>query len=171
VSDYTDSTKRAFEKAFDEYSEDLFRYCLFRLNDRDRAEEIVQEAFMKSWQSAINGDRIQNLRAYLYKIVHNLTLNEYRNRKSIASLEELMESSNFDPGNEATQEQELEARLAIQLLDKLEPPYRDVMTLRYVNDLPVKEIANILGENETSISVKIHRAIKKLQKLIEYKST
>ncbi|MDP4020942.1 MAG: sigma-70 family RNA polymerase sigma factor [Candidatus Adlerbacteria bacterium] len=155
--------RKQFEGAFDRYSDGLFRYCFLRLSDRERAKEIAQECFMKAWEYAYKGEPIDNMRVFLYRIAHNLVVNEYRDRKHNLSLETLMETG-FDQETDArTPEEEAEVRQAITWLDKLEPMYRQIMVLRYVEDLPVKEIAQILGETETAVSVKIHRAIKKLQ--------
>lgn len=167
VSEMAENPRTQFEKAFEAYSDELYRYCFFRLGERERAEELVQEAFMKSWQAVAAGGQIENLRAYLYRSLHNMVVNEYRDRKHHSSLEALAESQGFEPAVEDDSERLEDVKAAIELLDRLDPPYKEVMVLRYVNDLPVKDIAHILKESETSISVKIHRAIKKLQKIID----
>ncbi len=158
-----------FEKAFDDYSDELYRYCYFRLGkNKERSEEIVQDCFMKTWKASIEGEDIQNVRAFLYRIAHNLVVNEYRDAKHHASLDEMSETIGFEPGSDMkSAEEELEASMAIRLLDTLSSPYREIMVLRYVNDLPVKDIAALLNESESAVSVKIHRAIKKLRELME----
>ena len=159
-----EDVRKQFENAFEQHSEAIFRYCYLRTSDRERSKEITQECFMKTWEYALKGKRIDNLRVFLYRVAHNLVVNEYRDRKSNLSLEALVEAG-FDPKTDIkTPEEEAQVKQAVWWLGKLEPMYRQIMVLRYVEDLPVKEIAEILGETETAVSVKIHRAIKKLQK-------
>lgn len=164
----SDSTRKQFEQAFEQYSDDIFRYSYFRLNDRERAMEITQESFMKAWKAAVEGEEILNIKAFLYRIVHNLVANEYRDRKPNSSLDELSETVGYDPAADTkSPEEESEIKMAVALLEKLDARDKEIMILRYVNDLPVKEIAKIIGETDTAVSVKIHRTIKKLQKLIQ----
>lgn len=159
--------QQEFEDAFDRHADGLFRYCYLRISDRERAKELSQECFMKAWEYASRGERIENMRVFLYRIAHNLVVNEYRNRTHDLSLEALVASGFDAEAHTRNPQEEAELRQAICWLTKLEPAYRQVMLLRYVEDLPVKEIANILGETETAVSVRIHRAIKKLQSLAQ----
>jgi RNA polymerase sigma-70 factor (ECF subfamily) len=158
--------REKFERAFDEYSDAIFRYCYFRTHDRERSKELVQECFVRAWEYAVKGEEIKNIRAFLYRIAHNLVVNEYRDKKYISSLEEMSINTGFDPPTDMrTPIEEAETQEVVAWLDTLAPMYRDIMVLRYVEDLPVKEIATLLGQTETAISVKIHRAIKKLQEI------
>ncbi|MBI2052936.1 MAG: sigma-70 family RNA polymerase sigma factor [Candidatus Ryanbacteria bacterium] len=57
---------------------------------------------------------------------------------------------------------------ALKALGNLEPAYREVLVLRYVEDLSLGEIAAILGETENAVSVRIHRGLKKAKEFLEH---
>ena len=86
------------------------------------------------------------------------------------SLEYLTENEErpFQPPDNAHEQMLFEAELseALKMLNKLEEPYRQAVTLRYVDGLSPKEIAEIVGENANNVSVRINRGISKLKKYI-----
>ena len=84
-----------FSAAYESYSDALFRHCYFRLYDREKSKDIVQEAFIKTWEYASKGTEIENTRAFLYKVLNNLIVDEIRRKKAL-SLEILLEGG-FQP--------------------------------------------------------------------------
>lgn len=157
-----------FEKAYDEFLEPIFRYFYFRFNDRDRAKDLAQETFMRAWMYVRTGKEIGTMKPFLYTTAGNIFKNELRGKKPVTSLDALTESAGFEIASEETSAEEVsEARLLMKKLDDLSPKYREVLILRYVDGLPPKEIAVILGETDTNVSVRIHRALRKLRELHE----
>jgi len=154
----------SFISAYDDYADALFRYAYFRVYDRERAKELMQEAFMKTWEYLASGKKITNVRAFLYRTVHNLSVNEAVRHKAY-SLEEMQEVAGFDPEetSEATPEEAAEYQNALRALEKLDAAERDLIVMRYVDGLPVKEIAHILRESPNTVSVRIHRALQKVR--------
>ena len=61
-------TEREFEHVYDEYADRIFRHCFFRVFRRERAQEIMQDTFLRTWQVNVRGEEIRNIRALLYKI-------------------------------------------------------------------------------------------------------
>lgn len=162
--------EKEFLRAYDAWADPIFRHALLRLSDRERAKDIVQESFTRTWKSLAEGEEIKNIKAFLYKIANNLIVDEYRRRASRTSisLEELREIGK-EPKSRADLQMRNQSEVTrlLSLLDRLEPLYRDVLTLRFVDDLRPKEIAEVLGESKNVISVRIHRGIKQLQELIQ----
>lgn len=156
--------EESFISAYDDYADALFRYAYFRVYDRERAKELMQEAFMKTWEYLASGKKITNVRAFLYRTVHNLSVNEAVRSKAY-SLEEMHEVVGFDPADtsEATPEEAAEYQIALRALEKLDAAERDLIVMRYVDGLPVKEIAHILRESPNTVSVRIHRALQKVR--------
>ena len=156
-----------FLKAYDEFADAIFRHCYFRVSDRDKAKDITQETFLRAWEYMEKGNEINSMRSFLYRVANNLIIDEMRKKKTV-SLEKLQDEG-FDPsfdGKEKT-ERQAQTRELLALLTHLEAPYRDVITMRYVNDMSPKEIAEILEESENAVSVRIHRGIQKLRVLFE----
>jgi RNA polymerase sigma-70 factor (ECF subfamily) len=168
------SHEERFLKAFDEYSDALFRHASIRISDRERAIELTHDAFTKAWGYVRGGNEIDSYRPFLYKILNNLIIDEYRKRKE-ESLDALLEREGIDEGTfkelhegsvEAVADQ-IDARRAIERMGQLPDTYREVLTLRFVDGLGPKEIAALIEETENVVSVRLHRGLKVLKALLE----
>ena len=161
-------TEKSFLKLYDEFADSIFRHCYFRVNSRELAEDLTQESFMRMWNQLMGPTPIDNPKALLYRIAGNLIIDFYRKKKE-TSLDALAEGG-YDPVGE--DEHSILAYAAAQealgLLKKLEPPYREVLSMRYVDGLPPGDIADILGETENAVSVRIHRGMQKLKQLFQH---
>ncbi len=155
-----------FIENYDKYADAIFRYCSYRVFDRERARELMQETFTKTWEYMEKGNQIENLRAFLYKVAHNLCVNEVIHPKPY-SLDEMNEKVDFDPKDEnmAPIEREAEISLLNQKMQMLKPEENEILTMRYINDLAVSEIADILQMLPNTVSIKIQRAEEALKKL------
>ncbi len=163
----TEDMKQVFITAYDEHSDALFRHCLFKIHDREVAKDLLQETFVKTWSYVAKGKKIDNLKAFLYKTLNNLVIDEYRKKKNY-SLDSLAEEG-FDPPSQESSNigDFLDGERAIKLLSKLDDPYKETILLRYVNSLEIWEIAEITGQTENAVSVHIHRGLKKLKELYD----
>lgn len=153
-----------------------------RLSDRERALEITQETFLKAWNhiSKKDAEEIHQWRSFLYRILNNLIIDEYRKHKA-QSLDAMLANEETSVSVEAEllrdETNELEAAMvrfdggqAIAALEKLGEQHKTVLMLRYVEGLSPREIAESLGESENTVSVRIHRGIKKLQQILQQES-
>lgn len=159
--------EESFLRAYDEYTDQLFRHCLIRLRDREAAKDIVQETFARTWVYIADRNEVQSMRAFLYRVANNLIVDLSRKKKT-TSLDALMDDDGFEP--EAPAEYQLDPislEKAIRLLETLDDAYRTVVTMRFVDDLTPKEIAGILGISENAVSVRIHRGISRLSKIMK----
>lgn len=171
-----DDLSRSFEQAFEAYSDELFRHASIRLSDRERARELTQETFMKVWVYAQKGTAdIRELRPFLYRTLRNLIIDEYRKHKA-TSLEAMAERNQMDvedfmsPDESNTLEAAVgrhEGVRALKALQELAEPYREAVTLRYVDGLSPQEIASMIDESENVVSVRVHRGLKKLKALLD----
>lgn len=158
----------AFVEAYDLYADAIFRYCLIRVRDRETAKDLMQETFTKTWAYLQAGNDVENLRAFLYKVAHNTTMSTLVRAKT-DSLDALKEGGGYDPQDEkdVSPEQLAEQSLMMKHLHELDEASRDTLVLRYMNGLPVKEIAVMRGEEAGAVSVRIHRALKTLQEKMQ----
>lgn len=161
-------TEEQFLEWYDQFADAIFRHCFFRLSDREKAKDATQETFIRLWKYLSEGKEIANTRAFLYKIANNLIIDEYR-RKEVLSLDQMQEESGFDIGFDPKRDIETKDELARAriLLDQIPDPYREILVMRHIDGLSVKEIARITHESENVISVRIHRAIEKLKTLAQ----
>ncbi len=164
-----DNPEQAFTEAYDRYADAIFRHCYFRLGHRERAKEIAQDTFMKAWEHIASGKDVEHVQAFLYRIAGNLVIDDVRRRKRRpeTSLEDLQEAG-FDPATEEgemTMQERLDGQQLLELVQQLEDDAKDVLVMRYVDGLPPQEIAELLGVTANVVSVRLHRATKKLRSL------
>ncbi len=168
----SDTMETNIEKQFvrdcEEYSDALFRYCFFKVSDREIAKDLVQETFMKTWSYLAKGEKVDNIRAFFYRILSNLIIDEYRKKKTV-SLDKLS-LSGFDPVfvDSVDQENKMDGERAIGMLSEIPPMYRDVVFMRYVEDMTLAEIAKITKESENTVAVRVHRGLKKIKKIFDH---
>lgn len=148
-----------------DYREMLLRYAFFKTNDKQASEDLVHETFTKTWIYLVRKGKIDHLQAFLYHILKNLVIDQYRKKKSI-SLDYLL-SKNFeaqvrDPVKIADI---IDGRAAMLLINHLPKKYRQVMQMRYAQDLSLEEIHSITGQSKNSLAVQAHRGLAKLKKL------
>ncbi len=171
-----ESHEKRFLTAFDEYGDALFRHAFLRISDRERAVDIVHDTFTKVWTYIRQGYVIENFRPFLYKVLNNLIIDEYRKIKE-SSLDAIFEGEGVDEGAfdellESTAETlaaTIDGKQAFKVLDTLPDLYREVLILRFVDGLGPKEIANLIEESENVVSVRLHRGLKQLRQSIEAK--
>lgn len=170
------NVKKEFESAYERYADELFRHASLRLPDRDRALEIVQDTFLRVFEYAKRGEEVRDYRPFLYRTLRNLIIDEYRRHKSV-SLEALVneeEGENVEmilpPDETNTLERAIDrfdGKRALQALQEIPEPYREALTLRYIESLTPSEIAGYIGTSENVVSVRIHRGLKKLRSILE----
>lgn len=155
--------EKEFMATFDTYSDAIFRFCLVKVSNKELAEDMTQEVFTRYWQSLRNGKEMTNVRSFLYTIANNMAKDWYK-RKKADSLDDRLDAG-FDPRDEKATDQMQEAEYGevLGVIDELEPRDREVVVLRFVEGLDPKDIAEILDETANAVSVRITRALNKLQ--------
>ncbi len=169
-----ESQEERFLKAFDEYSDALFRHASIRISDREKAVDIVHDTFTKVWSYTRSGHNIDSYRSFLYKVLNNLIIDEYRKHKEM-SLDSLMEVEGVDEGSFSDLSEDttealaatIDGKKAFELLDELPDTYKEVIVLRFVDGLGPREISELIEETENVVSVRIYRGLKMLREKIE----
>ncbi|MEX0918016.1 MAG: RNA polymerase sigma factor [Candidatus Paceibacterota bacterium] len=158
-----DSLKQSFLDAFDEYSDAIFRFCVVKTSSAELAEDLTQDTFMRFWQALRNGKEMTNSRSYLYTIANNLVIDWYRKKKS-DSLDTKMEGG-FQVADRQSLSSEAEAAYAeiVRNMQELSEGDAEVLVMRFVDGLEPRDIAEIIGESANTVSVRINRAVKRLQ--------
>ena len=159
-----EQTSEYFLTAYKAHADAIFRHCYFRVFSRERAQELTQDTFMRTWEYLARGKSVENMRAFLYRVATNLIIDESRKKKDVP-LGALQEKG-FDaptPQSPKRMQDMLYGKFAKETLEQLDPLYRDAVYMRYIDDLTPKEIAEILGETENVVSVRIHRGVKQLR--------
>ena len=156
--------KQEFLKCYDLYAEAIFRHACFRVGRREDAKDLTQDVFLKYWNYFSNStESIKNQKAFLYHIANNLIIDQWRKKKT-ESLDAMTEVGiEFADPNASTFEVDLDAKDALLALNYLDDFDKDIMVMRYVDDLSVKNISDLLGVSANVVSVRIHRALNTLR--------
>jgi RNA polymerase sigma-70 factor, ECF subfamily len=158
--------RQAFERLLDLYEVKVFRMALMFLRDRGRAEEVTQDIFLKLWQVLPAYDGRAAPSTWLYTIARNTCLSALRSeahRKTVP-----IDSITEPLAAEATAGSEVLNRIELErCLDRLPVVQRDVVTLFYLQDKSVGEVARMLDLPEGTVKSHLHRARLTLAALIE----
>lgn len=141
-----------------EQYEKLLRYCCMLTGDVNLAEDIVQETYLKFWQSHTYRNTDKEL-AYLYTIARNLCMDEFRKPKpvDIEACCELTGESQFEPEAGIGQ-------MAIEAaLEKLPEDLRELIVLRFVNEMSVTDIAKIVGVSRFVVHRRLKEGLNRLK--------
>lgn len=151
--------------AHHDYEKGLNLHSFFKVRDRAISEDLVQDTFMKTWSYLVRGGKIDMMKAFLYHILNNLIVDEYRRHKT-SSLDVLLEKG-LEPstGHSGHLFNLLDGKAALLLIQRLPLIYQKVMRMRYMQDLSLKEMSLITGQSKNAIAVQIHRGLEKLKLL------
>ncbi len=154
----------AMLQAYDAHAREVLRYATIKTGDEDIAKDIVSETFLKTWKY-IQENEVKNIRALLYKTASNLVIDYYRVKpRNIPLLDDM-------PFEALPRHVPLEDRVDTAIsferarahLQKLPKDYREVFTLRFIQDLEPKEISRVTGKSLGNIYVILHRGLKALK--------
>lgn len=148
-----------------DYSKGLSTHAFFKVNDRALSQDLVQDTFIKTWSYLVKGGKIDVMKAFLYHVLNNLIVDEYRKRKTTSLdvlLEKGYEPSSLDAGRLLNV---LDGKAALLLIQRLPAAYQKVMRMRYVQDLSLKEMSLITGQSANTLAVQAHRGLEKLKVL------
>lgn len=163
----------AFAKLYDFYIEPIYRFVFFKLSNREDAEDITSEVFLKTWDYLIEDEdkEINSFRQLVYTIARNRVVDVYRERarRQECSIETVRDVATVDDINDKLQQNQSTEQL-LSNIKKLKVEYQEVIQLRYVEGLPIKDIAAILNKKSTNVRIIIFRAKKKLKELSQANS-
>jgi RNA polymerase sigma-70 factor (ECF subfamily) len=160
--------RKIFSQIYDRYIDKIYRFIFFKVNSQEIAQDLTSETFLKSWESFKNGNKIENIQAFLYKTARNLVIDFYREKGKV----QIVSAENpFIP--DPSQNLEEKARLSSDLdqirqaLTNLREDYQNVIIWHYLDDLPISEISQMLDRTEDATRVLLHRALNALRNEIE----
>lgn len=140
----------------EEQYDKIYRYCYYRLRDRERAEDVTQETFLRWFASDTCRDKNQLLQ-YLYTVARNLCIDEYR-RPVAQPLPEDLPDRERDP---------LASLVLRAELDKLAPEDRELVLLRYVNEVPMAVLGQLYGLSRFALRRRLNGILKTLREALE----
>ncbi|MDO8482643.1 MAG: RNA polymerase sigma factor [bacterium] len=157
--------KEVLALAHHDFEKGLNAHAYFKVSDHEVGEDLVQETFLKTWKYLVRGGKIEVMKAFLYHVLNNLIVDQYRKHKT-ASLDVLMEEG-YEPSVDHSERlfNVLDGKRAIRLIGTLPVKYQKVMRMRYAQDLSLKEMSHITGQSQNTMAVQVHRGLAKLKLL------
>lgn len=160
-----------FTKYYEEHKNSIFNYLLYRVAfKKDIAEDLTSEIFLKAFEHFDSYDRARPFKTWIFAIAHNHLVNYYAGRKETLPLNEAIELVKKLPEGDDLDEKMLIANI-LGLVEKLPTNQRDLIVMRYVNDISNQEIAEILGKEEGAVRTGLSRAIAALREQYEKTNT
>lgn len=156
------------EQIYDLYYRDVYHFALFYTNNRQEAEDITQETFIKVMKKLGTLQHPEKIKTWIFSIVKYTAIDRKRKQKFLQFLPDWIvekESEELSPENQAIQKKEWEELQ--EALTKLNPTYRSVVILRGLKELSIKETAEIMGCSERKVRVDYHRALQQMKKHVQ----
>lgn len=168
---------KAFQALYDTYHKAVYQFLAFRLARREDAEDLTAQVFTRAWEYMAGEEHeVKNFRAFIYRIARNLLTDFYRSKAkrenvtvSIDAASEgdrpidIPDIRDLFEAQVLASDEEMLGRALLTLKDD----YREVLTLRFMGELSMKEIAHVIEKESGTVAVLIHRAKEALAKAIK----
>jgi RNA polymerase sigma-70 factor (ECF subfamily) len=172
-----DGDRGAFAELVDMYKGKLFHLAFRMLGNRQEAEDVVQETFLRTYEHLARYDDIHKFSTWIYRIATNLCIDRLRRRKPIYSLDADVSNGEGLDGYSMLHSKELPAEQQViisetqqvikQAMDALPAKYKSAMALKYYQDLSLQEISEILHIPVATVKTRIHRGRDYLRRKLE----
>lgn len=155
-----------FSKFYHKYLNKIYRFVYLRVNSFENARDITSQIFFKFWQSSQKNE-LQNPNAFIYRLARNQIIDFYRQKeRQNISLENLKTTPvEFIISDDL--EEKITSNLEINNIKNamtlISGSYSEIIIWHYLDDLSIKEIADILNKKEATVRVLLHRALSSLK--------
>ncbi len=158
---------KAFGELYDHFFKQIHKYVYYKVSD-EYVDDLVANIFVKSWTKIKKYQKQKHpFRSWLFRIAHNTVVDHYRTNKEFYELEDRIADDNERLNPKLITETKLNGERVQRALRKIGDRYREVVLLKFMNEMSNKEIAEVLKTNETNIRTLQFRALKKLKEAIE----
>lgn len=165
--------KEVFTEVYDANVADIHRFVYFKIGSREEANDLTSIIFLKTWDHIQKNtlEDAKTLRALLYKVARNAIIDYYRERGSQKPISLDDEQNPVDIAADMSQSDKIDddqdLKRIISKLPFLKEEYREIIIMRFINDLSLEEISDISQKSRGNVRVLLHRALTALRELIE----
>jgi RNA polymerase sigma-70 factor (ECF subfamily) len=162
-----------FKKVYESHVSEIYRFCMFKLNNKEESEDVTSEAFIKLYEQNIG--EINNVRAWLYKVARNTIYDNFvrpttKNLVEFSDLdtnEEKIMNSLKSIEKEAIEESSIEIiKTEISGLDDITA---DIITMKIWGEMKFSEIAEATDLKENAVKMRFYRGVEELQRRVQSK--
>ena len=153
----------------------IHSFIYFKVPSVEQAEDLTSETFLKAWQYLKENRQVQSIQALLYSIARTTVIDHYRKVQAEQGGDQPLEDGRgnimTDIGSDKLLHDIVTVHDADQVIAKLKglkDEYREVIVLKYLDELSSNEIAGVLGKSATNVRVLLHRAMRALTEAINH---
>ena len=161
-----DNGKDILSKIFLDYYDDLIRFAKRFEQDEDLIKDLIQDLFLKLWKGNQLQEENANIKAYLFKSLRNIWINQIRKKRINTEFSDNLEETFIYQNEDFSANEEIDERRKKTLLDvlnQLPEKQRESIYLKYFQGFDIEEIAEILNMNRQSVRNNLYRAMTKLR--------
>jgi RNA polymerase sigma factor (sigma-70 family) len=153
---------------FENYKKDVYKTCYFMLHNEADAEDVCQEVFISVFQH--DWKNVEHLKTWLMRVAVNHCLNHLKKINRFKAKEIKLQLQPFSPAENATEliaEERESAKACIRLLSQLPLKMRTVVSLRFMNELSLNEIADILSIPLGTVKSRLNKGLKHMKFIVD----
>ncbi|UOE94296.1 MULTISPECIES: RNA polymerase sigma factor SigW [Bacillaceae] len=174
INDVKNGDQQAFSELVELYKDKVYQISYRMVGNVHEAQDIAQEAFLRAYTNLDSFDTSKKFSTWLFRIATNLSIDRLRKRKPDFYLEETIKGSEgLTVESQIAAEQELPEDQLVMMemqewiqaeINELPPKYRSAIILKYIEDLSLKEISDILNLPISTVKTRVHRGREALRK-------
>lgn len=166
--------KKNFSKIYDQNIDKIYRFVFLKVDSKETAEDLTSETFLRAFEAFKEknenkeGEQIKNPKAFLYQIARNLVIDYYRQKDKIQAVS--AENTALSDPRQDLQElsnQNFELERVRTAISQLNEEYQNAIIWYYLEEMPIKKIAQLLDRTEPATRVLIHRALNSLREKLQ----
>jgi len=168
ISKVLQGDKKAYALLIERYRHFVFTLVKRITNNHEDAEELTQDVFIKAYQALGDYKGTCKFSTWLYTIARNISLSYLRKQKPLTVSDETLTTTNgYSRDTEQALEQKNRKTVINNAINQLEASEAEVLTLFYIHEQTIDEIARILEMNPGNVKVKLYRGRKKLKDVLD----
>jgi RNA polymerase sigma-70 factor (ECF subfamily) len=163
-----DRDQSAFADLYDRHVVRVYRHIYYLVGDAREAEDLTAQTFLKAWEAIDRyKERGAPIVAWLLRIAHNLTVSYLRSKRDHSELDEAYVDQKRSGNPEEVLEQTADEKSVRDAVLLLRDEQRQVIMLRFVEELDYKDVAAMIGKSVPAVRVIQHRALGNLRRLMQ----
>jgi len=163
MSGHSDS----FGQLYDKYQPQIYRFIFLKVSQKEEAEDLTHQVFLSAWKNISRyEERNFPFSSWLYRIARNKVIDHYRTHKEHKPLEEIIQLASTEALPDEVMDQNLNLDAVKFALKSATPEQQDVLIMRFVEDMPIKDVALSLDKTPGAVKLIQFRAINKLKKIL-----
>ncbi len=171
IDEVMNGDTHAFSFLVEKHKDMVFTVALKITGNREDAEEIAQDAFIKAFTSLSEFKQKAKFSTWIYRIVYNASISKIRKKKAerVSLNSEIVENYTLDEIYETLErfEPHEQKNMVDRAIEALQPQEKLIIELYYMNDTPVDEISEITGLSVSNVKVKLFRIRNKMQGMLQ----